>query len=59
MASHIKAWPTNSLIAKELAKEKLKQIRAMVHEKEELSSVARACVIGTGDPRLVNILQNM
>jgi hypothetical protein len=50
---------TNSLIAKDQAKEKAKQIRAMLHEKEELSSVARACVIGTGDPRVVNLLQSM
>ncbi len=46
----------NNLIAKQMLKEKAKAIREMIKTNQELSSVARACVISSGDSRVRNLL---
>jgi hypothetical protein len=45
-------------IAKDRSKQALRQLRQMIHEEQELSAVARACILSTGDPRLASILQS-
>jgi len=45
-------------IARTQAKEAAKYIREMMRPEKELSSVARACVLSTGDPRLLGLLQS-
>lgn len=45
-------------IARTQAKEAAKNIREMMRPEKELSSVARACVLSTGDPRLFGLLQS-
>lgn len=44
-------------IAKTLSKEKAKAIREMIREDQELSSVARACILSSGDRRLEGMLR--
>ena len=46
----------DNLIARNALKEKAKAIRKMTRISQELSSVARACVISTGDPRVIGFL---
>lgn len=45
-------------IARTQARELAKYIREMMRPEKELSSVARACVLSTGDPRLVGLLRS-
>jgi uncharacterized protein (TIGR02646 family) len=47
-----------NLIARNQFKESAKAIREMVREEKELSAVARACVLSTGDPRILGLLQS-
>ncbi|MEW6210939.1 MAG: hypothetical protein AB1631_21420 [Acidobacteriota bacterium] len=47
-----------NLIALNQFKEKARAIREMLRETEELSAVARACVLSAGDPRLAGLLQS-
>lgn len=46
-----------NLIAKTQSKEKANAIREMIREDKELSAVARACIISSGDPRVVGLLR--
>lgn len=46
-------------IAKHQSKQAAKHIREMIREEQELSAVARACVLSTGDPRVVGLLQSV
>src|SRR2546430_15986682 len=39
------------------AKQAVKRIRELMGEDRELSAVARACILSSGDPRLTGILQ--
>jgi hypothetical protein len=47
-----------NLIAKTQSKEKANAIREMIREDKELSAVARACILSSGDPRLEGILRS-
>jgi len=47
--------PTND-VARDRVKQAAKHVRAMMREEQELSSVARACVLSTGDPRVAGLL---
>jgi hypothetical protein len=49
--------PTN-VIARDRLKQAAQRIRAMIHEEREFSSVARACIQSSGDPRAVGILRS-
>lgn len=49
---------TNSPVARQLCKERAKHIRKMVRAEKEFSSVARACVLNSGDPRVVGLLRS-
>lgn len=44
-------------IARDRYKQAARNIRNLMREENELSAVARACVINTGDPRLLGLLQ--
>lgn len=46
-----------NVIAKESYKQAAKHVREMIREDKELSAIARACILGTGDPRVVGLLQ--
>jgi uncharacterized protein (TIGR02646 family) len=46
----------NSSIAKHMLREKAKAIREMIKTNQELSSVARACILSSGDPRVIGLL---
>lgn len=46
----------NNPIARQMTKEKAKAIREMVKQDKELSSIAQACVISTGDSRIIGLL---
>jgi hypothetical protein len=48
----------NNLIAKDRYKQAAKRMRELMHEKQELSAVVRACILSTGDPRVVRLLQS-
>lgn len=48
---------TNSPIARQQFKEKARQIRAMLNPDQEFSAVVRACLISTGDDRVVGLLR--
>lgn len=48
----------NNPCAHTLLKEKAKAIREMVKAEKELSAVARACVLSSGDPRITRLLQS-
>lgn len=52
------ASKTNSPIARQQSKEKMRSIRAMIRPEKEFSSVARACVMSTGDVRVTGIFRN-
>ncbi|MGL4609222.1 MAG: hypothetical protein ACRCYY_05980, partial [Trueperaceae bacterium] len=45
-------------VARQQIKEKMKAIREMVRSERELSAVARACILSTGDRQLQGILQS-
>jgi len=45
-------------IAKDRYKQAAKRVRDLMHAEKELSAVARACVLSTGDPRLAGLLQS-
>lgn len=45
-------------IARSQVKESAKAIREMMRPEKELSSVVRACILSTGDPRLMGLLQS-
>ena len=47
-----------SPVAKEQFKEKARQIRLMMHPDREFSSVAHACLMATGDPRINGLLRS-
>lgn len=47
-----------NVIARDRYRRAMEQIREMVKDDKELSAVARACVLGSGDPRVVNLLQS-
>jgi uncharacterized protein (TIGR02646 family) len=46
----------DNLIAKQMLREKTLAIRKMTEINQELSSVARACIISTGDSRIIGLL---
>jgi hypothetical protein len=48
---------TNS-IAKDRYKQAAKRVRDLMHGEQELSAVARACVLSTGDRRVAGLLQS-
>jgi uncharacterized protein (TIGR02646 family) len=47
-----------NMIAKESSREAAKYVRELMREEQEFSSVARACVLSTGDPRVLGLLQS-
>jgi hypothetical protein len=47
-----------NVIARDRSKQALKRVRELMHEERELSAVARACVLSSGDPRVTGILQS-
>lgn len=49
---------TRSPIARQQFKEKAQQIRTMLHPDREFSSVAHACLMGSGDPRVGGLLRS-
>ena len=48
----------NNVIARDRYKQALKRVRELMREDRELSAVARACVLSSGDPRVVGVLQS-
>lgn len=52
-----KSGDTN-MIARTQVKEKAKAIREMLKADKELSAVARACVLSSGDPRITGLLRS-
>lgn len=49
----------NSPVAFQLSKDKAREIRAMLCDDQELSSVARACLLSTGDSRVIGLLRTV
>lgn len=49
---------TRSPIAKQQYKERIRSIRSMMRPEKEFSSVARACVMSSGDPRTSGLLRS-
>lgn len=47
-----------NMVAKDRYKQAAKRVRELMSEKRELSAVARACVLSTGDPRVQGLLQS-
>ena len=47
----------DNVIAKDRYKQSARQVRELMREDKELSSVARACVLSTGDARVMGLLQ--
>lgn len=47
-----------NVIARDRSKQAAKSVREMMHERKELSAIARACVLSAGDPRLCGLLQS-
>ena len=47
-----------NMVARTLLKASAKALREMLEEEKELSAVARACILSTGDPRLACLLQS-
>jgi hypothetical protein len=47
-----------NVIARGRSKQALKRVNELMHEKRELSAVARACILRSGDPRVTGILQS-
>jgi hypothetical protein len=48
----------SNIIARNQLKEKAKAIREMLQADKELSAVARACVLSSGDTRIIRLLQS-
>jgi hypothetical protein len=48
---------SRSLVAHQQCKEKSKQIRTMLEADKEFSSVVRACLLSTGDPRVTGLIR--
>lgn len=46
----------DNVLARDRFKQAAKQVRALMDERSELSAVARACVLSTGDPRVQGLL---
>lgn len=46
----------NNLIAKDRSKQAAKRVRALISERAEFSSVARACILSTGDQRAISLI---
>jgi hypothetical protein len=46
-----------NLVARESYKQAASSLRSMIQEECELSSVARACIYASGDPRVISVLQ--
>jgi hypothetical protein len=51
------ADPSNA-IAKECFKAAARRIRSLIREEKEFSSVARACILSSGDQRVISLLQS-
>ena len=49
---------TKSQFAHEMFKEKIRRIRRMIGPEIEFSSVARSCIMSSGDRRIINIIQS-
>jgi len=47
-----------NVLAKDRYRQAAKHVRELMREEQELSAVARACVLSTGDPRLHGLLQS-
>jgi hypothetical protein len=47
-----------NVIARDRYKQALKRVRELMSEEQELSAVARACVLSSGDPRVTSLLQS-
>ncbi len=47
-----------NVIARNRFKQAAKEVRKMMREDKQFSAVAKACVLNTGDPRVVRILQS-
>ncbi len=47
-----------NVVARDRFKQALRHVRDLVRDDQELSSVARACILSTGDGRVVNVLQS-
>jgi hypothetical protein len=47
-----------NVIARDGYKQALKRVRQLMREDRELSTVARACLLSSGDPRVTGILQS-
>ena len=47
-----------NVIARDRYKQAIKHVRELMREDRELSAVARACILSSGDPRLTGILQS-
>ena len=47
-----------NVIARDRTKQAVKHVRELMREDRELSAVARACILSSGDPRLTGILQS-
>ena len=47
-----------NVIARDRSKKALKCVRELMREDRELSAVARACILSSGDPRVTGILQS-
>ncbi|WNM63366.1 hypothetical protein [Candidatus Nitrospira neomarina] len=45
-------------IAKDRYKQAARHLRELMHEEKELSAVAKACILSTGDPRLAGLIQS-
>ncbi|WP_437826366.1 hypothetical protein [Sorangium sp. So ce1153] len=45
-------------IARDRYKRALKRVRELMRDEQELSAVARACVLSSGDPRVTSLLQS-
>ena len=51
-------YANRSPIARQQFKEKSQQIRFMLQGDKEFSSIARACIVNSGDPRILDILRS-
>jgi hypothetical protein len=49
---------TTNAVAKDRYKQAARGVRALMSDEQELSAVARACVLSSGDPRLTGLLQS-
>lgn len=47
-----------NMVAKDRYKQAARRVRELMREEQELSAVARACVLSAGDPRAQGLLQS-